>query len=76
MSGHCKHCGYDGCVCDDDLQTIPNDQLVTNNSDITEEQDNPAQELSKPGKVFHNGVGIADMYSTEEYNRLMAGDEF
>ena len=18
MSGHCKHCGYDGCVCDDE----------------------------------------------------------
>jgi hypothetical protein len=23
----------------------------------------------------HNGVGIADMYSPEEYERLMAGDE-
>lgn len=21
MSGHCKHCGYDGCVCDDEERT-------------------------------------------------------
>ena len=35
MSGHCKHCGYDGCVCDSDLQTIPNDLSMTNKLDIT-----------------------------------------
>jgi hypothetical protein len=24
MSGHCKHCGYDGCVCDDEERTNRN----------------------------------------------------
>jgi len=43
-------------------------------------------ELVRPGKhqcnvcedrpiLRHNGVGEADMYSPEEYERLMAGDE-
>jgi len=30
MSGHCKHCGYDGCVCDEDLKqffaNLPDEQ--------------------------------------------------
>lgn len=28
MSGQCKHCGYDGCVCDNDEQTM-NDTPIT-----------------------------------------------
>ena len=36
MSGQCKHCGYDGCVCDDDERySIPNDLSMTNKLDIT-----------------------------------------
>lgn len=33
MSGHCRSCGYDGCVCNNDLQTIPNDLSMNDNLD-------------------------------------------
>ena len=33
MSGQCKHCGYDGCVCDNDLQTTRNHTLMTDQPD-------------------------------------------
>jgi hypothetical protein len=36
MSGQCKHCGHDGCVCDNDLQTIPNDPFMTDDQDMTD----------------------------------------
>ena len=33
MSGQCKHCGYDGCVCDNDLGTTRNHPLMTDQPD-------------------------------------------
>ena len=37
MSGHCKNCGYDGCVCDDnDRYNISNDLLMTDDLDDME----------------------------------------
>ena len=33
MSGQCKKCGWDGCVCDNDLQTTRNHPLMTGQPD-------------------------------------------
>ena len=53
MSGQCKHCGHDGCVCDNDLQTIPNDLSMNDDQDITHKLYRDYVQPSQPQVTYH-----------------------
>ena len=64
MSGQCKHCGYDGCVCDNDLQTTRNHLLMTGQPDNDHFpdvgnmiEDDHSTEVSNMIEEFTYGVG-------------------
>jgi len=52
MSGQCKKCGWDGCVCDNDLETTRNHPLMTGQPD-----NDHSTEVSNMIEEFLYGVG-------------------
>lgn len=83
MSGHCKHCGYDGCVCDDtDLQTIPNDLSVTNKLDVTHKlyrdcvQPSPPPQVDYLTKLEELAQAVVDRWDTPSWKDTKSTAEY
>ena len=82
MSGQCKHCGYDGCVCDDnDRYNIPNNLSMTNKLDITHKlyqdyvQPSPPQ-VTYLKKLEELAMAVVDRWDTPSWKDTKSTAEY
>ena len=83
MSGQCRNCGYDGCVCDDnDRYNIPNDLSMTNKLDVTHKlyrdyiQPSPPPQVNYLTKLEELAQAVVDRWDTPSWKDTKSTAEY